>query len=104
MRKEFVETLKKKAEEVAKNFSNPEREYNYLKEMFSVNEITPLSETTAVVIFNKQPSNKRALALFYNIKSDGEWRYFFPTYDHLAGFSRVDKILNEVEIYNFDKN
>lgn len=105
MRKELVESINRRAKEVAKNFSNPDREYNFNKEMFSVNKIIPLSETTAVVIFEKQPSGKKALTLFYNVRSDvNEWRFFFPTYDHIVGFNSVIKYLQEVEQHNFEKN
>jgi len=105
MKKELVLTLKSRAEEVARSFSNPERSMNYNREVFEVNLIIPLSESTATVIFLKQPSGKKAVTFFYYINGgEGYWAFFFPTYDHLAGIKRMENILNEVEVFNFDKN
>lgn len=105
MRKDLVESLKVKARDVALTFSNPDRACNGNKEVFTVNKIIPLSETVALTIFDKIPTGKKAMAVMIYINSgEGYWQYFFPTYDHIAGWSRVDKYLHDVEVHNFDKN
>ena len=34
----------------------------------------------------------------------GQWRYFFPTYDHAVGAERLRDILYDVESRNFPIN
>ena len=105
MKKDFVLPLQVKCSEVAKTFSNPDRACNGNKEIFTVNKIIPMSESVAVCIFDKIPSGKKAIAVLYYVNGgDGYWSYFFPTYDHLSGFSRVEKQLHDIEVFNFDRN
>ena len=47
MTKDRVNKLNKKAQEIAKAFSNPDREFNHTKETFTVAKIKPVSELTA---------------------------------------------------------
>ena len=34
----------------------------------------------------------------------GKWMYFFPTYDHCAGFDMLKDELHKIEIHNFEFN
>ena len=105
MQKELAKLLELKAAEVAKNYSNPDREYNYNKEIFEVKEIKPLSENTAAVYFLKQPSGKLAMAFFfYVVNGNGWWGYFFPTDSHVLGMGIVGRCLWEVEQHNYKLN
>ena len=98
-------SLRVKAQDVAKMYSNPERAFNGNHEVFTVEKIIPLSESVAITIYSKIPSGKQALALFTYINGgEGYWAYCFPTYDHLAGYYRVEELLHDVEVFNFDKN
>ena len=102
MRKDLVLTLKSKAEEIAKNFSNPERDFNHTGEIFSVKSIKPLSENTAIVTFEKIPTNKLAVAFLFYVKE--YWMYFFPTDSHILGMDSLGEELRRVEEYNFKLN
>jgi hypothetical protein len=105
MRKDLVESLWVKARDIARVFSNPERALNNNREVFSVLEIVPMSESVAVVIFSKMPTNKKALAVCVYINGgDGYWQYFFPTDSHVLGLKHLDEELHKVELFNFDKN
>ena len=105
MKKDLVHKLKDKANEIAEMFSRQDRQFNFNKETFQIKEIKPLSESTAVVYFVKEPTNKIGLAFLYWINgSGGRWQYFFPTYDHCIGMERVKEELFVVEESNFDKN
>jgi hypothetical protein len=104
MNKELVKKLYQKAEEIATNFSNPERQNNFNKERFMVVGIEPLSETTAAITFLKN-TNKLALAFAYYINSNQpHWDYFFPKESHIYGMQKLSQCLGKIEHHNFSKN
>jgi len=104
MRKDVAIKLKKQADEIAKDFSRPDREFNVTDETFEVQKIVPLSESTAIVLLKKS-SNKYAVAFCYYLNmNNGVWRYFFPTYDHCIGMESVKPLLAAVEKTNFSEN
>lgn len=104
LNKQMAAKLKNKAEEVARRFSNPARQLNSNNETFEVGIIKPLSETVAVVFFNKN-TGKKAVAVFYLVNYDGgSWFYFFPTDSHVLGFRKLEKVLQDVEELNFPHN
>ena len=104
MKKELALKLKVKADEIAKNFSRTDREFNFSKETFEVNSIKPLSETTAYIEFRKS-SGKIGIAFCYWINmAGGQWRYFFPTYDHCVGMEMLKDELKKIEQANFPLN
>ena len=104
MNKQLVKQLYEKAENIAKMFSNYEREGNFNKETFFLHEIEPLSETTAAIIFKKS-TKKLAIAFAYYISSQGGyWAYFFPKESHIHGMLKVSNYLHRVEKYNFKHN
>ena len=57
MNKKRALSLRQKSDEVAYNFSRPDRDLNYSEEIFTVGKITPLSETTSSVEFKKKHRN-----------------------------------------------
>ena len=96
--------LKDTADAIAHTFSSNEREHNYSHESFQVSEIIPTSESTAIVKLFKS-SGKYAMAFCYWINvSGGQWRYFFPTYDHCVGMELVKDELRGIEKENFPLN
>ena len=104
MKKERAIKLKELAETIATNFSRKDREFNYNNETFEVHGITPSSENTAIITFIKN-TGKQGLAFCYWINMNGgQWRYFFPTYDHCVGMKMVEEYLHSVEIVNFGFN
>ena len=105
MNKPLVVSLHKFAETVAKRFSKPNREGNYKAETFSVYEVIPTSDQTAVVFF-KISTKKLGLAFFYYINrgSSMGWKYFFPTDSHVVGMMATHFYKLEVERYNMSKN
>jgi len=100
MRKEIALRLREEAERVAREYSNPNREYGN-GEVFEVDEILALSEFTAAVVFKKS-SGKRAVGFFYVVKDS--WRYFFPMDSHLIGMESFSEIKKRIEIENFGRN
>ena len=104
MRKQVAISLREKAEQVAFNFSRPDREKNVMNETFTVNSIHPLSESTAYVQFKKN-TGKVGVAFFYYINmKGGVWQYFFPTYDHCVGAEKLRDVLHDVDHENFQYN
>ena len=96
--------LRKLAEVIAFNFSRTDRDCNYNNESFEVSELIPLSESTALIKLKKS-SGKTGLAFCYWINmSGGQWRYFFPTYDHCVGMESVKEELKSIELINFGHN
>ena len=104
MTKDRVHKLNQKAQEIAKAFSNPNREFNHTNETFEVAKIKPLSEITAGILFKKS-SGKMALAIaFWKNNRGGHWDYFFPTDSHVLGFRKIERLLERVEAKNYGKN
>lgn len=104
MNKEVALKLSAKAKEIAERYSLPNREFNVTNETFTLNKIIPLSEKTAVAIFDKS-SRKRAIAFLYWINmAGGSWQYFIPTESHAYGMVKIQKHLQEVEEYNYPVN
>jgi len=104
MNKQLVMALKVKSREIATNFSNPNREFNHNHETFKVEEIIPLSEKTALTIFNKS-SGKKAIAFLYYVNyNGGQWSYFIPTESHVYGMSKVQTYLQQIEEHNIKQN
>ena len=68
MKKSLALKLQYRAEEVAKKFSNFDREKNHNNETFELVIIRPLSDYTAAVIYEKD-TGKRAIAFFYYVDS-----------------------------------
>jgi hypothetical protein len=104
MKKLLALKLKEKADQIAYNFSRPDRDKNVFNEVFEVKKIHPLSESTAIIEFQKN-TGKVGIAFCYWINMrGGMWQYFFPTYDHCVGAEKIRDILHGIEIDNFDKN
>jgi len=101
MKKEMAKKLDMAAEDTARAFSNPEREF-YSGETFKVHRIVPHSEMSASVVFLKDPTGKYAAAYFFIKKN--KWDYFFPTDSHLIGMRKFEKVKAWAEKENFDKN
>jgi len=97
--------LKAFAQEIADRFSHKDREKNFNKEDFHVHKITVLSDTTASIIYLKEPSKKFAAAFMYYVNSSGgNWHYFFPTDSHVSGMLNFKDTLLAVERANFPRN
>lgn len=102
MNKAVYESLILDAHNVAKAFSNPNREYNHNQENFLVDGITVLSETVAAVTFKKS-SGLKALAVFYYTRNgSGTWQHFFPTDSHILGLctGQLVNIKQKIELIN----
>jgi hypothetical protein len=90
---------------VADRFSKKDREGNVNQEDFSIDEVIPTSDHTAVVRFKKN-TGKIGLAFFYYIPkgmSNG-WKYFFPTDSHINGFRAFEMEKYQVEKENYKHN
>lgn len=104
MNKSLVQELKKESEKVADNFSK-KREGNFNNELFKVEEIIPMTDHTAAVIFKKN-TGKSAVAFFYyiNMGMSKGWKYFFPTDAHILGMQNFGYYKLELERKNYRFN
>jgi hypothetical protein len=105
MNKEIAKELDVAAKKVAGLFSKTNREGNFNKETFEVDEIIPTSDHAAVVKFKKN-TGKIGLAFFYYINKGASkgWKYFFPTDSHINGMRAFEYIKYEIERENFKFN
>ena len=110
MNRDRAQELKEFAQTIADRFSNPTRVGNQNHETFSVDEVIPISDDSAVINFKKTSdkvqSGKIAVAFCYYInrgRSKG-WKYFFPTDSHLHGFYAFQYYKLEAERKNFKHN
>jgi hypothetical protein len=105
MQKDLAIRLKKQAEEIARQFSNPHREGNPMGETFQVYEIIPTSDQSAIVTFEKS-TGKQAVAFFYYIPRGASqgWKYFFPTDSHIAGMRAFEIHKMQAEQRNYQMN
>ena len=105
MNKERAKELKEFAQTMADRFSNFNRSGNQNNETFSVDEVIPISDDSAVINFKKS-TQKIAVAFCYYInrgRSKG-WKYFFPTDSHLHGFYAFQYYKLEAERKNYKHN
>ena len=86
MNKSIAMTLKTRAQEIAGFYSDKNRSNNFNQETFEVDDIIPLSEGAAVVIYMDK------------------WFNIFPTDSHLLAFDRVKVYKEEVERHNYGHN
>ena len=101
MKKEIRHELHEKALEVAELYSRKDRDRNFAGETFTIFEEKPLSEYSAIVMYQKD-SGKIALACFFYIAvGTGKWMYFFPTDSHLLGMLKMPDEKQRVEERNF---
>ena len=103
MEKKVAKSLLAKANEVAINYSNPQREHNVNGESFKVYEIEPLSAQSALVIYEKT-TGKRAVAFFYHLFKQKRWEYFFLGAQHMLNLDMIPKVYRQVEKHNFKYN
>mgnify|MGYP003150197801 FL=1 len=105
MRKERVVELSEFATTIAQRFSTLSRPGNINKVAFSVDEVIPISDDSAVINFKKS-TGKLAVAFCYYInkgRSKG-WKYFFPTDSHVHGFFAFQHYKLEAERKNYKHN
>ena len=105
MDKGIAKELDTFSKEIARRFSIKDRAGNGNNESFSVDEVIPTSDHTAVINFKKN-TGKIGVAFCYYIKkgSSKGWKYFFPTDSHLNGFQAFLYYKLEAERKNYDKN
>jgi len=105
MNKIVAVKMKEKAEEICKKYSDPKRELNTYSEVWVVESIVPLSESTAVALFQKS-KGKKAFAFMYwvNMKPTPYVQYFIPTESHVFGMTKLTKYLQGIEEHNFKQN
>ena len=103
MNKQIALKLRDKITELEQQFSNPNRDCNHNQETFKCNDITPLSDSVAMVTLQKN-TGKECTALFFYIKD--YWIYFFPTDSHELGmyYYLSNNYRTHLENFNFDKN
>jgi hypothetical protein len=105
MNKSISIALRQKAEEVALRFSKKNREGNFNEEVFSVNEIIPLSDVSACVFMEKNTGKKAAFFFYYIGRGASKgWHYFVPTDAHILGMQSFGYYKLELERNNYKYN
>ena len=90
---------------IAESFSKTNREGNVTKESFSVEEVIPTSDHTAVVNFRKSTGKIGVAFCYYIVKGRSQgWKYFFPTDSHINGFNSFLYYKLQAERENYSKN
>jgi hypothetical protein len=104
VRKDYAQELDAEVAKVAQFYSDPNREYNYAKETYIAERVVPLSETTAAIVFMKEPTGKKSVAFFY--RTTTYWRHIFVTDSHILGMESgvLGKLKTEVEEHNYPMN
>ena len=105
MNKKIAKELDEFSKVIAERFSRTDREGNVSQESFTVQEVIPTSDHTAVINFKKN-TGKIGVAFCYYINkgmSKG-WKYFFHTDSHLNGFQAFLFYKLEAERHNFKLN
>lgn len=103
MRKELALSLKVKAESLATSLSNEDREKNFAKESFALEELIPLSESSALGIYLKSPGGKQALVFFAHVNNN-YWIHLIITDSHVLGMGKIAAYLQQIEEHNFPLN
>jgi hypothetical protein len=103
MNKDIAKQLKEFSIVVRNRYSNHNRDNNFNKETFEVQEIIPTSDHSATIIFEKN-TNKRCAMFFYYIPAYKKWNYFVPTDSHINGMSCFANQKIEVERHNYKYN
>lgn len=105
MNKQIAIELNEFAETIAKRFSRTDREGNVNNESFSVDEVIPTSDHTAVINFKKS-TGKIGVAFCYYIPNGMSkgWKYFFPTDSHVNGFQAFLFYKLQAERQNYKHN
>jgi hypothetical protein len=102
MQKKLAEQLMEAALKTANAMSVSTRDYNHNQETFKIEAIRPLSDRTAAVYYQKNPSGKLALGFFFFVKDS--WWHIFPTDSHILGMQKLIDLKAEMEYRNWDKN
>ena len=96
---DFADTVKKRYEQPRQRNGNEQDEWTIVPRYW----LKILSESTALIVFDKKNSGKRCLIWCYWIaKNGGQWEYFIPTYDILYGMTSdmVKQMMMETEQHN----
>ena len=105
MNKKIAKELDEFSKVIAERFSRTDREGNVSQESFTVQEVIPTSDHTAVINFKKN-TGKIGVAFCYYInrgRSKG-WKYFFPTDSHVNGMQAFHFYKLQAERTNYSKN
>ena len=105
MNKSIDQELDEYVQTIADRYSQKDRAGNFNNETFELDEIIPMTDVTATVIFKKN-TGKQAAFFFYYInrgRSKG-WKYFVPTDAHILGLTAFNHYKLEVERNNYKHN
>ena len=103
IKKIAAQKLRDKILDCEKRFSDSKRERNRNGEVFKCVNVVLLSESMALVTFEKS-GGKHSSCWFFFVKD--YWIYFFPTDSHELGVFNyfINKYRLFLEGFNFDKN
>ena len=105
MRKDVAIALKDMADQIAIRYSKKSRAQNVSDEIFTVDDIIPLSAQGAIVIFKKD-SGKKALAHFIHVDHPKNpfWQYYFVGAQHFINLHKLSDKYADIEKHNFGLN
>ena len=105
MRKEVARNLKDMADQIAIRYSKKSRVKNVSNEIFTVDDIIPLSAQGAMVVYKKN-SGKKALAHFIHVDHPIKpfWQYYFVGAQHFINLHQLEKVYADIERHNFKLN
>ena len=104
MKRRVLEALIGKVDEVKARYAQPRARAGGVAERWTVHRVQPLSDATAVVIYEKGNSQQQVLMWFFYVDRTGGafWNYFIPTYDHFHGMQHaaLPAMMLDVERHN----
>ena len=105
MRKEVAIALRDMADQIAIRYSKKSRTQNVTSDIFTVDEIVPLSAQGAMVVYKKN-SGKKALAHFIHVDHPNKpfWQYYFVGAQHFINLDLLSKKYAKIEQHNFGLN
>jgi|TARA_R100000353_G_scaffold53811_1_gene43069 hypothetical protein len=105
MKKDIAKELEEFALVIRDRYSNKQRAGNFNNETFEMEEIIPMSDHTATVIFKKDTGKKAAFFFYYiNMGRSKGWKYFVPTDSHILGMANFSFYKMQVERENYKHN
>lgn len=105
MNKSIAQELSEYVQTIAERYSQKSREGNFNNETFELDEIIPMTDVTATVVFKKNTGKQAAFFFYYINKGRSKgWKYFVPTDAHILGMTAFNHYKLEVERNNYRHN
>lgn len=105
MNKQVAKELENYVVQISERFSRTDRDGNFNEETFVVDEIIPMTDATATVVFKKNTGKRAAFFFYYIARGMAKgWKYFVPTDAHILGMQSFNVYKLQVEKNNWEHN